>query len=247
MSRFTSRIISDLIVLGRAIPEEISDHRQTICAAGYSEELGLIRLYPTRWDSPLNRWNIVKVPVERPRKPLFDPRPESWKIEGSRSEWDGLSEKITRVGVLRKRDDRIALVESNVVGCVSSLRPAGFSLGIIKPEIEEYYYIENPKKKDLRQQTIDRSFRVMVKDDFDYLPKIKYTCGECKAKNPHDQQLLEWGFFEGMRKNPDDIEKIWEYMGFTAQEDWSFYFVVGNLYAYPKAFNIISVLRFKNP
>ena len=74
MSRNAARIISDLIVLGRAIPEEISDHRQTICVAGYSKELGLIRLYPTRWDSPLKRWNIVKVPVERPRRPLYDPR-----------------------------------------------------------------------------------------------------------------------------------------------------------------------------
>ncbi len=239
------RIISDLIILGRAIPEEISDHRQTICAAGYSGELGLIRLYPTRWDSPLKRWNIVKIPVERPRRPLHDPRPESWKIEGSRSEWDRLSEKITSVGVFKKRSEKIELAESNLVGCVSDLRPAGYSLGIIKPKIEDYYFIENPKKKNVRQQSIDGSFRLMVKDDFDYLPKIKYRCTECKAKNPHDQQLLEWGFYEGMRKNPDNFEKVWDNLGFSSQDDWTFYFVVGNLYAYPKAFNIISVLRFK--
>lgn len=245
MSGRIFRIIEDLIILGRAIPEEISDHRQTICVAGYSAELGLIRLYPTRWDSPLQRWNIVKVPVERPRRPLYDPRPESWKIEGSKSEWDRLSDKIKSVGVMKKKPEKIALAESLVIGCVSKLRPAGHSLGVVKPEIEDFYFIENPRKRNVRQQTLDGSFRLMVKDDFDYIPKIKYKCSECEAKNPHDQQLLEWGFYEGMRKNPNNIEKVWNNMGFKNRDEWVFYFVVGNLYAYPKAFNVISVLRFK--
>lgn len=245
MSEDEPRTIEELIILGRAIPEEISDHRQTICAAGHSQELGLVRLYPTRWDSPLNRWNIVSVPTERPRKPLHDARAESWKIQGSRSEWDKLSEKITHTGTLRKRAEKIKLVESHIFPCTSQLNAKGMSLGIIKPEILDYYYIENPRKKEVRQQSLDNSFRLMVKDDFDYIPKIKYRCSECVAKGPHDQQLLEWGFYEGMRKNPKNIDRVWDNMGFTDQDNWNFYFLVGDLWQYPGSFNVISVLRFK--
>jgi len=245
MSREAYRIIDDLIIIGRSIPEEISDHRQTICVAGYSSELGLIRLYPTRWDSPLNRWNIVKVPVEKPIRPQYDPRPESWKIQGSRSEWSRLSDKIEVVGRMRKKADKIKLARSLVFPCVSQLRDAGRSLGVIKPDICDYYYVENPRKKNVKQQSLDDSFRVLVKDNFEYIPKIKYTCSECGAQQPHDQQLLEWGFYEGMRKRPDDIEGVWDNLGFHELDNWDYFFVVGNLFTKPKAFNIISILRFK--
>ena len=245
LSNRETRVIDDLIILGRAIPEEISDHRQTICAAGYSDELGLVRLYPTRWDSPLKRWNIVNVPVERPRKPLYDGRAESWKIQGSRSEWDKLSEKIDHIGTLRKKTDRICLVEKLIFPCASQLNSKNKSLGIIKPEIIDYFFIENPRKKKVRLQTLDGSFRLMVKDDFDYFPKIKYRCSECRAKIPHNQQLLEWGFYEGMRKNPGDIDSIWDNVGFSDQDNWDFYFLVGDLWQFPGSFNVISILRFK--
>ncbi len=238
-------VIDDLVILGRAIPEEISDHRQTICAAGFSSEIGLVRLYPTRWDSPLNRWNIVRVPVERPRRPIHDSRKESWKIQGSRSQWDKLSEKIEHIGTLRKKPDRIRLVKSLIFSCVSQLNTNEMSLGVIKPEILDYYYIENPRKKTVRQQSLDNTFRLMVKDDFDYIPKIKYRCSECISKGPHDQQLLEWGFYEGMRKNPDSVEKVWDNVAFTDQDNWDFYFLVGDLWQYPGSFNVISILRFK--
>ena len=245
MGEKESRIIDDLTILGRAIPEEISDHRQTICAAGYSPELGLVRLYPTRWDSPLNRWNIVTVPVERPRKPLYDGRRESWKIQGSRSEWDQLSKKIEHTGILRKKPDKISMIQGLVFPCTSLLSSKDMSLGIIKPEIIDYEYIRNTQKKDVRLQTLNGSFRLMTKNDFYYIPKIKYRCSECKSKRPHNQQLLEWGFWEGMRKNPGDIDSVWDNVGFGDQENWDFYFLVGNLWQYPKSFNIISILRFK--
>ncbi|MHA1395978.1 MAG: hypothetical protein ACTSRZ_20940, partial [Promethearchaeota archaeon] len=58
-------------------------------------------------------------------------------------------------------------------------------------------------------------------------------------------QLLEWGFYEGMRKRPDDIEGVWDNLGFHELDNWDYFFVVGNLFTKPKAFNIISILRFK--
>jgi len=241
MSRSESRIINDLVILGRATPEELSDGRQTICTAGYSKELGLIRLYPTRWDMKLSRWNKVKVPVEKPIKPQFDYREESWKIKGSKSEWERLSDKIKHVGKLNKRSDRISLVKSLVSGCASELWPNGKSLGIIKPEIEQFYFKENTHKKSVRQQSLDGTFRMMVKDDFEYIPRVKYRCSECQVKSVHDQQILEWGFYEFMRKNPSKIENVWDNVGFTNMDEWEYYFLVGNLYTKPKAFNVICV------
>ena len=193
----------------------------------------------------LNRWNKVSVPVEKPVRPQYDYRDESWKIHGSRSEWDRLSDKIKPSGTLKKRSDRISLVQSLGSGCTSNLWPDGKSLGVIKPTIERFYFEENPRKKNVRQQSLDGSFRMMVKDDFDYIPRVQYRCSDCKAKGPHNQQILEWGFYEGMRKNPNDINKVWDNVGFSSMDEWDFYFLVGNLYTKPKAFNVICVFRWK--
>ena len=84
-------VIDDLLVLGNAVPDIISDSRVTVCTAGWSPTRGLVRVYPVPPASNMRRWNVVKVPLERnPR----DSRAESWKIQGSKSEWDRIAEKI---------------------------------------------------------------------------------------------------------------------------------------------------------
>ena len=39
----------------------------------------------------MKRWNVVSLPLERNTK---DSRDESWKIQGSKTEWETLSDKI---------------------------------------------------------------------------------------------------------------------------------------------------------
>lgn len=78
-----------MVILGRSAPERLRDGRETVCVVGYNSDLGLIRLYPTRWDcKQLKRWNIVGVPA---LKNPDDPREESYKIEGSKRDWDRLN------------------------------------------------------------------------------------------------------------------------------------------------------------
>ena len=89
-------IIDDLIVLGRAGPELISDGRHTICLGGWSPTRGFIRIYLTHMYSEAQRWNVIQLPVENGD----DYRNESWKIEGSKDEWDNLHEKINRTDQL---------------------------------------------------------------------------------------------------------------------------------------------------
>ena len=74
--------INDLVVLGNAVPYEMEDGRKTVCVAGYSDRLGLIRVYPARPDSPVKWRNRLAIPLAR--NPT-DTRKESWKIRGSRA------------------------------------------------------------------------------------------------------------------------------------------------------------------
>ena len=76
-------------------------------------------------------------------------------------------------------------------------------------------------------------------------PRIKYRCSNCRVgKGFHDQQLIEWGAYEWLRKSPEKAEQIWENLGLK-DDAWDNYFFVGNMFQYPTAFIIISVLRFK--
>jgi len=121
-------VIDDLVILGRAVPEPIKNGRVTVCTGGYSPKLGLIRVYPTKPSTPIRRWDIVRVPVEKDPR---DTRTESWKIQGSRSEWERLDEKVEVVGRL-KSDDRPNLVANLTDGCVNEINEARRSLGIVK-------------------------------------------------------------------------------------------------------------------
>jgi hypothetical protein len=241
-----STIIDDFIVLGRGCPEEISDGRRAICTAGYSHTLGFIRIYPTRWDSPLRRWNIVRVPVERPITPRYNGRSESWKIIGSRREWDRLSEKIEVIDKYPRKDQPalIAKLEDN---CVQDIYESGRSLGIIRPQILEHYFKKQEDVRTFTQQTLDTTFHVKVKDEFPIEPRVRYKCSGCKVgRGFHDQQILEWEIYEWIRKNPDKAEQVWENLRLDDPEYEKFFFV-GNLYLYPTSFVVISILRFKKP
>ena len=244
MSKPERMVIDDLIILGRACPEEIRNGRRAICTAGFSPKLGFIRIYPTRWDMPLRRWSIVKVPVEKPITPRYDGRPESWKIVGSKKEWHRLSEKIEVIGEYPKRK-RPELIRRLVDNCILDIYESGRTLGIIKPKILGYYFEKQEDFKPFMQKTLDGRFRIRVKEEFPIEPRIKYKCSGCRAKRGfHDQQLLEWGVYEWLRKYPDKAEQVWENLRLDDPEYEKFFFV-GNIYQRPTAFIIISILRFK--
>src|SRR5437870_1746191 len=131
-------VADDLIVLGNAVPDVISDERITVCTVGYSKELGLVRIYPVPPASPMMRWNIVNVPLERNPK---DSREESWKIQGSKAEWNQISRKIQYKGSLG-HEKKLAFLEELYAkfgaSCVEDLNDRKISLGLIKPRIISY-------------------------------------------------------------------------------------------------------------
>jgi len=84
-----------------------------------------------------------------------------------------------------------------------------------------------------------------VKREFQFEPRITFTYPGCQtASGQHDFQVLEWGVYEWIRKNPENKEQVWENLGIGKQE-WDQFFLVGNQAAHRNSFMIISVLRFK--
>ncbi len=237
-------LLDDLVILGRACPEPMKDGQVTVCLAGWSEKQGFIRLYPTRYDMPCKQWDIIRVEVERNER---DSRHESWKIVGSKQEWETLSEKIE---ILGKLEDRIA--RRNLIGnlrdtSVTYINDQKRSLGIIKPNVLKTYFVENTKYLETWQAGLPgftEFDEVQVKRDFPYEPRTTYTCPE--GENPdkkHDQQILEWGFYEWFRKNPEQKEQVWQNAGFSDPKR-DIYYLVGNQAAHRTSFMVISVLRF---
>ena len=137
------------------------------------------------------------------------------------------------------------LLERIVDPCVNVIIEKEKSLGLIKPTINACYFADNEAYKTYRRMTIDGSFQVQEKNEYEYEPRVNYTCPECTTKQVHhDHQILEWGAYEYMRKNPREIDRLWENFHFEDPE-WEKFFFVENQILYLKSFMIISVLRFK--
>ncbi len=231
-------MIDDLVILGRSSPDKLSDNRVSVCAAGYSRTVGFVRLYPTKMDSPLKVWNIVTVPVERNPQ---DSRAESWKIHGSKSEWEHLSDKIEVVGELRGKD-RLLLLNPIVSKCVKDLGDQGRSLGIIMPSSRKCYFKLRDDFDPAIQMTLFGETSTPNKHGYRLQPRATYRCQECRQSQGHDQQILEWGVYEWMRKNPGKEEQVWENL-FWREKQQEILFLVGNQARRPSSFMVISILR----
>ena len=240
------KYFEDLIVLGNAVPDEISDHRITVCTVAFSKEHGLIRIYPVPPNSPMNhRWNVVSLPLERNTR---DTRDESWKIQGSKTEWDTLSNKIKLKRKL-SRDEWVELIgylkEHHSYGCIEDINDKKLSLGIIVPKIID--------KKLEKRKNVDTAFQTtLVNDDlfmtinnYGVRPVISYSCPKCRTKKQqHDQGVLEWGVYEFLRKEQIHPDQVWNNLSLDDSK-YDKIFLVGNMNRYRNKFLIISIFRYK--
>ena len=246
MSNSEKTTIDDFLVLGNAVPDELKDGRKTVCVAGFSKKHGLIRIYPVPPRAPMKRWNILEVPVERNSE---DTREESWKIQGSKSEWDILPEKIKLKDHVGNRDEQISILDELLSSefsytCSEEINDRKASLGIVKPEILKCYFGEREKYDPTIQVTLSSNDPFKTIRAYPEQPRIVYRCSNCKTKNPHDQQVLEWGVYEWMRQNPEKQNDVWENLHITDKE-YDKTFLVGNQARHRNAFMIISIFRHK--
>lgn len=236
--------IDDLVVLGNAVPYEMEDGRRTVCVAGYSSRLGMIRVYPARPDSPVKWWNRLAMPLVRNSR---DTRSESWKIHGSKAEWDRLSKKIAvreLLGAKSRRELWSKACRRHRVGCVKDLNDDRLSLGIVKPTIISCHLVERKSYDATMQATLTTETVYKTIHNYRLKPVIRYRCSECRAKKYHEQQILEWGVYEWFRKHPGQEEKVWDNMHLDDPE-WDKWFLVGNQARRRNSFMIISAIRFK--
>jgi hypothetical protein len=234
--------IDDLVMLGRAAPDNLRDGRTTICAAGYSPTHGFIRLYPTRLTSPLRQWSIVSVPLEKNPK---DTRAESWKIEGSRGEWDTLDSKIQVTGKLSPTE-KIWLIPSLVSPCVADLNESRLSLGIVKPAELRGYLSARSDLDSTVQLTLSGEPTPKTKANYRLQPRLEFRCGQCRSGSAHDQQIVEIGCYEWFRKNPGHEAQVFDNLH-VADSEYEKFLLVGNQ-AYRRAsYLVIGLIRWKKP
>ena len=244
-SEIEKKYFKDLIVLGNAVPDEISDHRKTVCTVAFSEEHGLIRIYPVPPNAPMKRWNVVSLPLERNIK---DSRQESWKIQRSNTEWNTLSDKIDVQRHLSRRE-WVALIKrlkkNHSYGCIEDINDKRLSLGIIIPKIIDKK-LEKRKGVDPTVQTTlinDKLF--MTIKNYAVRPVISYSCPNCRTqKHQHSQGVLEWGVYEWLRNNPNNKEQIWDNLHID-ELGYDLVFLVGNMNLHRSSFMIISIFRYK--
>ena len=235
-----ARDMDDLIILGRGAPDIMGDGRVAVCVAGWSPEMGFVRVYPTKITSPLKQWSVVSVPVE---KNPSDTRVESWKISGSSSEWDRLDEKMVVKRSL-SRQERIELVPRLVTGCVLTMNETRASLGVIHPSELTGYLSSRQDVDHTIQRTLWGGLRPKAKTDYPLQPRLKYRCGECRAADGHDQQVVEYGCYEWFRKNPGLETQVFENLQ-VANPEYEKYLLVGNQANHRTSYLVIGVIRWK--
>jgi len=237
-------MIESLIVLGNAVPDIISDQRITVCTVGFSNDHGLVRIYPVPPVSHMKRWNIVEVPLDRNPQ---DTRFESWKIQESKGEWDKIGSKIKLKGIVANTDRRELVNKLHSafgVPCVEELNERQLSLGMIRPQIIDFKLEERQDYDETAQTSLDKPAPFLTIKNYPLRPVVEYRCPNCKTKNPHRQQVVEWGIFEWMRQNPDQAHKVWENLRLM-DTDYERSFLVGNMALYRNSFMVISIFRFK--
>lgn len=232
----------DIIVIGNAEPDELRDGRKTVCTVGYHPDHGLMRIYPVPPEAPMKRWNVIKIPLERNTS---DSREESWKMQGSKEKQ--LADKIILQRQL-PRNEQIKLLDELVkkysYDCVEDIYADNKSLGFIKPHECNARFVKRSEQEVTVQKNLFSEEPFLTIHNYDVQPRMKYRCPNCKSKNPHDQQILEWGVYEGIRKNPHIKEKILDGLRIN-DSGYDKTLLVGNMFLHRSKFMVISVYRFK--
>ena len=158
-------------------------------------------------------------------------------------------EKIKLAGAL-PQTKRLPLIrrlyDRDGSSCIKDLNDEYLSLGVIKPTILEGFMEDRKNVENTIQTTLDSAVQFQTLQNYQKQPHVKYRCEDCKSSKAHDQQILEWGVYEYMRKHPDSPEGCLEALHIM-DRSYEKYFLVGNMAKYRNSFVVVSVFRFKTP
>lgn len=244
--------LHDFVMLGKTVPEPLSDGRMSVCSAGYSPTLRhLIRIYPLARSSAPQTWSVNTVKLERnPR----DSRAESYQIAGDRR--PGVHEFINRAfeyhDEIVPKAQRAEMLKRCFFPSIAAAeeRRLGYgkdklSLAIIHPDAMEIEFEHNPASPESPQLALFDAPGDPPSGSrrFPYIPKLRFL-DDGKERR---LSLREWGLYELMRKHNNltgmsDGERR-RYVTGALHLDPSCSLLVGNQNNHRTSWLVISVLR----
>jgi hypothetical protein len=249
--------LKNLIVLGQGSPNKIRkiQGRQGRCLCVWSEERGLVRIYPVP-HGYVHDWEIINVQL---RLSPTDHRENSFAVYNYEKEWNNLSKRIyaqTRINRLGNkmhkkltRTKQIGLLEKISKSTYSEIKKNKKSFGIIKPTVLDLVLKENKEKSTAQATLFENDMVIMDQKDFAFLPYLHFSCeGKCSSKHPHKQKIVEWGAYQWMRQKPDSkthCEKLRDNYHIT-EKDYLHFVLIGNIRKYPNIYQVVKLFRFKN-
>lgn len=241
-------IADPFIMLGKTVPESRRDGRRTVCSAGYSPELGLIRIYPLAMRSAPRRWESTRVLLERnPR----DSRKESFKLAGDRSaeahasintmtfHSNGNIAKTDRGAVIGPGDRRFKFT----VNSIAEANRRRISLALIRPSNMRVVWGRPGDKRleDMAQMELDLwdTFPTEVRDQAEpTVPRLQFT----DEHGEHLLQLRDWGVHELIRHKGHRYAR--EHLAQALNLNPSSTLLIGNILRHQNSWLVISVLNF---
>lgn len=238
-----SVLVRDIVILALAVPSELKDGRKSVCVAAWQKDLGLIRIYPCYANMGLGRWKVYDLELEKAGP--SDNREESWKLFDADEYMRGNVYPL-QTGKIQKLEDKLAILDPLVVDCVDEINQQRKSLCVVRPStIAKAGFKENSaKKKSAGGDMFGREQDwVQTKADYEYQPYLEFQCSENCQKH-HKQSVIEWGFYEWMRKNPGRESHVWENT-YIFQDGYEPYLLLGNQANQRTSFLVINVINLK--
>lgn len=237
------KTLNDVVILGRAAPEEMSRGGQTSCTGAWSKHRGFIRLYPCSPEENLfSRWDIIEAEVKRNKN---DNRPESWKLAARDH-----SACIEKIGTFP--DDQKPVLLRNIEDeCVFDIREVGRSLGVIRPKsINLKLQPWGDEESDTEQSVLFEEMEEWTplnRDEFEQEIRIRFECENCKTKQGyHNKTLLEWGGYMALENNEINSGEELESFYSLNDDKYKHWIFVGNQNNKRTAYIAISLISKKD-
>lgn len=193
--------VHDFVMLGKTVPEPISDGRVLVCSAGVSETMrSLIRVYPLAKRGSPPRWTVNSVDLTRNPK---DSRPESFCLAGDHDvDADpNFNSAFRSDGKALSRAKRKKLLERHVVESIAEANEKRLSLAIVHPERLELVFTANRDSPDSPELALFDMWPrpIAGAKRFAFMPRLKFS----DPRGNHDLKLNDWGSYEFLRKYGD--------------------------------------------
>jgi len=201
-------------VLAVGAPNATRDGRKVMCCIVLSDTLGLVRLYPIRWQDGVKQWAIIKANVTKSSK---DSRLESFRVRGD----------VATCGNVSSRDDKAAMLDDCVWAGdgdpVQSMNSERLSIVVVKPV------------GCVGSKLMPRTESLNDDDDDDpwFMPQRAYPMKPYLIWNGatgvhHETHVCAQEFYYAMQKNAEHPYRIFE-NAHIGDPDWQHWLVLGNI------------------